>query len=58
MSFTPQTGETQVICIEKPSGFINWCIGVATFVMNGNPPADDSKPAPTELPTRPNRLAA
>jgi hypothetical protein len=57
--FLPQTGDTQVICMEKPTGgFIDWCIGVAASAISRHPKPDETKPDPTAIPIRFKRFAA
>ena len=56
MKLTPQTGDTQVICMEKPSGFIQWAIDLAASALNQHARQDD--PDTSKFPIRPRRRAA
>lgn len=56
MKWTPQTGDTQVIFIEKHDGFIDWCIGLAKTAVEKRlgKHGDPSQLPPLEMPRKRN----
>lgn len=56
MKWTPQTGDTQVIFIEKRDSFIDWCIGVAKTAVDKrlSKRGEPSQLPPLEMPRKRN----
>jgi len=55
----PQTGDTQAICIDKPSNFIDWCIDVTDSALDQQAAnVRDTDHVPAKAKSRPKRRKA